>query len=1037
MNSRSSIVKLARTLGLPALAWLGVAMASAAERPIDFSRDVRPILSAKCFACHGPDENTRQAGLRLDDRAGALSPAESGTPAIVPGQPQASGLVARINATDPAEQMPPTDSGKQLTAAERELLVRWIAAGAEYRGHWSFTTPVRSEPPAVRAESWVRNPVDRFILARLEAAGLSPAPEAERVTLIRRLTLDLTGLSPTPAEVDAWLADTRPDAYEQLVERLLASPHFGERMALDWLDAARFADTHGYHIDSGRDMTRWREWVIEAFNRNLPFDEFTVDQLAGDLLPGATVEQKIASGFHRNHMINFEGGAIPEEYLNAYIVDRVNTTGTVWLGLTVGCAQCHEHKYDPISQEEYYRLYAFFNQVPERGLDGSKGNAAPLLPAPTVDEQARLDELAAQIAAAEQALAAPLADEPAAQAAWEAELAGVHQETWTPAIPESYSSQGSATLERFEDGSLLAGGANPAQDVVEVTVPLAALRLTGVRIEALPDDRIGTGGLGRSENGNFVLTGFEAELLPPGDAAPQPLAWAAAEADYSQPMYDVTGAIDSDPATGWAIFGGPADSGRTSQFYPAPPGEIAPGTRLRLRLRFESRFAQHVIGRLRIATTGLSYPRMAEQPPEHLRAVLRTPAERRFPPLAAAVAQFFREHVSPVRRQARDELAALQRARQELGESVRTVMVMEDGATPRETFVLMRGQYDKPGPAVTPGTPAFLPPWDPQLPQNRWGLARWLVDPAHPLMPRVIANRYWQLVFGIGLVKTVEDLGSQGEPPSHPELLDWLAREFVDTGWDVKRLIRLLVTSSTYRQSSRIDPEHQGVDPENRLLSRASRLRLPAELIRDQALAAGGLLDDRIGGASVSPYQPLGLWEELASRLDGANWTAQTYTQSHGRDLYRRTMYTFWKRTSPPPSLITFDAPDRETCTVRRARTNTPLQALVLMNDPTYVEAARKLAERLLREAGPGSQERVAWAMRLTLGRLPTERELAVLLRLFETQLADFQAQPERALELLAVGEAPRDEALDPAQLAAWTMVASTLFNLDEFVTRG
>jgi hypothetical protein len=768
-------------------------------RSIDFSRDIRPILSDNCFRCHGPDDKQRKAKLRLDVRAEALGHGS----VIVPGNPAKSEIIERVSSEDPQVRMPPAKAGKRLQARQIELLRQWIEGGAKWSEHWAFVKPERPALPAVQDAGWARNAVDTFVLARLERAGLRPSPEAAKTTLIRRATLDLTGLPPTPAEVDAFLADTSSTAFERVVDRLLASPRFGERMAQDWLDAARFADTHGYHIDSGRDMTRWREWVIRAFNHNLPFDRFSVEQLAGDLLPGATVEQRIASGFNRNHMINFEGGAIPEEYHAAYIVDRVNTTATVWLGLTVACAQCHDHKYDPVTQKEYYQLFAFFNNVPENGLDGSRGNAAPAIKAPSIEQQEQLDRLTAAIAEVQQQLKKQM---------------------------------------------------------------------------------------------------------------PKP------------------------------------DMGQVKTLN--------------------------------------------------------------------------------------DRLAKLQKDRADLEQHVPTTMVMQEMPSPRDTFLLVRGQYDKKGAKVRAGVPAFLPAIPKDAPANRLGLARWLIDPANPLTARVSVNRYWQMYFGTGLVKTAEDFGSQGEWPSHPELLDWLATEFQTTGWDVKRLQRLIVTSAAYRQSSAATPALLAQDPENRLLARMSRLRLSAEAIRDQALAVSGLLNGVIGGPSVSPYQPAGLWEELTARLDGKNWTAQSYVQSKGQDLYRRGMYTFWKRTAPPASLATFDAPDRETCTVRRPRTNTPLQALVLLNDPTYVEAARKLAERMMTEAGSPA-DRITLAWRLTSARRPSSAELAVLLKVFDQQLAVYQKDKPAALKLLSVGESPHNPRLDPAELAAWSMVASMILNLDEVVTRG
>lgn len=819
---------------------------------IDFNRDIRPILSNNCFKCHGPDAAERKAGLRLDLREAALQPTESGAVAIVPGTIDKSEIVRRIFATDD-EQMPPKDSNKRLTTAEKALLKDWIAGGAPWQEHWSFIAPKRAAIPAVSRGEWPKDPIDHFILARLEAEKLAPAPEADRLTLIRRLSLDVTGLPPAPADVDRFLADASPAAYEKLVERLLDSPHFGERLAQEWLDAARFADTNGYHIDNGRDMSRWREWVIASYNRNLPFDEFTIQQLAGDLLANPTLDQLIASGFNRNHMINFEGGAIPQEYHTAYIVDRVNTTSTVWLGLTVGCTQCHDHKYDPLTQKEFYQLYAFFHNVPENGLDGRTGNSEPMVKAPSPTEREKLDALARQIAAIEQELDAPVAAVDSAQSDWEKEA-------------------------------------------------LAASRLEGT--------------------------------VPP--AIREALA-------------------------------------------------ILP--------------------------------------------VVRNEQQQR------SLRRYFRERFSSALQPQFEALSRLKAEQAATDKVVPTVMVMREMPTPRDTFLLVRGQYDKRGEKVSPGVPACLPPLVEGSPGNRLGLARWLVDPAHPLTSRVIVNRFWQMLFGTGLVKTAEDFGSQGERPSHPELLDWLAVEFRESGWDVKHILRLMVTSATYRQSSAATAELLAKDPENRLLARMSRLRLPAEAIRDQALAASGLLDGRIGGPSVSPYQPPGLWEELMSREDGANWTAQVYVQSHGADLYRRTMYTFWKRTSPPPTLSTFDAPDREVCTVRRARTNTPLQALVLMNDPTYVEAARKLAERVLAQTG-STDERLKQMFRLVVAREPNARESAVLRRSLEEQIATFGADHNAAATLLSVGESPRDERLDAAELAAWATAASIILNLDEAVTR-
>jgi cytochrome c553 len=1003
---------------------------------VSFIRDIRPILANNCFACHGPDEAARKAELRLDTREGAL--AADGP--IAPGRPEESELLRRLTAADPAERMPPAEANKTLTDEQIELLRRWIASGADWDELWSFVAPSRPAQPTVGDASWSRNPIDRFVLARMEADGLRPSLPADPITLVRRVTLDLTGLPPTPEQVEAFLDDAQRDhdsAYASLVERLLESPHYGERMALEWLDAARFADTNGYHIDNGRDMTRWREWVIGAFNRNLPFDRFTIEQLAGDLLPEPTLEQQIASGFNRNHMINFEGGAIPQEYHTAYIIDRVNTTGMVWLGLSIGCAQCHDHKYDPLTQRDFYQLYAFFHNVPENGLDGNQGNAAPFIKATSPAEQQELDRLTGEIARLAGDLAAPQAALDAAQIDWETEALSAARSAWTTLEPTQMRSEGGAEMQRFDDGSILVSGTNPATDVYTIAAPLPVGPWTGVRLEALPHESFDGGGPGRSVNGNIVLTGLTVAIRSNvAEDARQPVALVAATADFSQQGYDVATAIDDDPASGWAIH---PEVGKphAARFRLERPIEAGAGAQIIVTLRFESSFGQHQLGHFRLATSAASDPLLDDPLPEPIRAILAVSATDRTAEQATTLMAHFRQHISPVGRQWHERLVALRGELAALDQRIPTAMVMQELPQPRETFVLLRGQYDKPGQRVEAAVPGSLPPLPDGVPANRLGLARWLVDPAHPLTARVIVNRYWQMYFGTGLVKTSEDFGSQGELPSHPELLDWLAREFVEGGWDVKHMQRMIVTSATYRQSSAVSAALAERDPENRLLARGPRHRLPAEFIRDQALAASGLLDRRIGGGSVSPYQPAGLWDELASRADGANWTAQTYTQSHGADLYRRTMYTFWKRTSPPPTLSAFDAPDRETCTVRRARTNTPLQALILMNDPTYVEASRHLAERVMRDGGETLDGRIELAFRLLLARSPRPAERTVLRELFQAQLAVFQADGQAAESLLSVGESPRDAALDPAELAAWTAVASVLLNLDETVTKG
>jgi len=1018
--------------------------AQAAEERLDFNRDVRKILSDKCFACHGPDEASRQGGARLDVREAALKPSESGAAAIIPEKPDDSALIKRIFSPDPDEVMPPRDSNRQLTDAEKETLKRWIAEGANYAEHWAFVSSGRPPVPATKDMQWPRNDIDRFILARLEAEGLKPSPEASRETLIRRVTFDLTGLPPTLQDIDAFLADESPDAYLKVVDRLLASPQFGERMALDWLDAARYADTHGYHIDSGRDMTKWREYVIEAFNRNKPFDQFIVEQLAGDLLPESTVEQKIASGFNRNHMINFEGGAIPEEYHAAYIVDRVNTFGTVFLGLTVGCAQCHDHKYDPISQKEYYGLYAFFHNVPEKGLDGLTGNAAPLLPLPTTEQSEKLELLRSRIAKREASLNDPNPAVDEAQAAWE-KLLTSGGPNWTAVAVAgdgrgTLSSAGGATVEPQDDGSWRLSGTNPDHDTYTVEFDGSDRPITGFRLEVLPDDSLNDKGPGRSSNGNLVLTDVKCSILGT-DGNATPVRIRSASADFSQKDFGPSKSIDDDPKSGWAIY---PQVGQPHSLVLAFEEPLQATGRVQLVFDFQSPFAQHQPGRIRVSLTDSTAVHSLASIPRPPRQFLEKPEARRTDADRQAIRDYFRSEVSSEFKAIGRELAKMREELAQLEKSIPTVMVMAEMSEPRDTFVLMRGEYDKKGEKVAAMTPAVLPPLPEGLPANRLGLARWVTSPEHPLTPRVTVNRYWQMFFGTGLVSTPDDFGSQGAKPTHPELLDWLAWEFTHgstsiparSAWDIKALIREIVTSATYRQTSALTSDLLAKDPANILLARGPRFRLQAEFIRDQALSVSRLLSDRIGGESVSPYQPAGLWEELMSREDGDRFSAQKYVQSTGADLYRRTMYTFWKRTCPPPTLATFDAPDREICTVRRARTNTPLQALVLLNDPTYVEASRKLAERVLTEGGESPDSKIDFLFRLATARRPTDREHAILMALLRDQERKYREDSKAAEQLLNVGESALNSKLPKDQLAAWTTMASAVLNLDEAVTR-
>jgi hypothetical protein len=1014
------------------LAWAAVlpalmsATVAADPARLDFNRDVRPILAEHCLNCHGLDDRTRKGGLRLDRAEDALKGGKSGHPAIVPGKAAESELVKRLRTTDPDDRMPPEEKGVPLTDAQRATLERWVAEGGEYRPHWAFIKPEPQPVPAVKKEGWARSPLDSFVLARMEREGLEPRPEADRATLIRRLSLDLTGLPPRPEEIDAFVADPAPNAYEQLVDRLLASARYGERMAVDWLDAARYADTHGYHIDSARDMTAWRDGVIRAFNDNQRYDQFTVDQIAGDLVPGATEAQKVASGFNRNHMINYEGGAIPEEYHTAYIVDRINTTSTVWLGLTVACAQCHDHKYDPITTRDYYGMYAIFNGVPENGLDGRNGNAVPVVRLPKAEQAAETERLAAILRTAEARIANPPPEVRDAQREWERSLAKAGA-AWSIARLAKAESSAGARIEEQKDGSWFVPlPAAPREDYV-LTLASIDAPVTGVRIEALPDDRLPSKGPGRFDNGNVVL----GEVV--ATSGGRSLAWKSASASHSQDGYPVAKAIDGDLATGWAIL--PRAGKASSAVFALSEPVTAGAAPLVVTLRFSPAFDRHSLGRFRVSATSESNPQDAADVPEPIRAIARVEPSARTAEQEKEIARHYHEQVSPVMRRLREEVASAKKARDDHDRAIPTSMVMAEMTKPRDTFVLVRGQYDKKGEKVGRTLLSALPGLPGGGEADRLALARWLVSPEQPLTARVTVNRFWQMLFGNGLVKTAENFGTQGDLPSHPELLDWLALELVRTGWDVKGFLKMVVTSATYRQDSRAPRSIYERDPENRLLARGPRVRLQAEFLRDLALSASGLLDDRIGGAPVFPYQPAGLWEELMSREDNDAFTAQKYVPSKGRDLYRRTMYTFIKRTSPHPSLSNFDAPDRQVCSVRRPRTNTPLQALALMNDPTYVEASRHLASRMV-EAAKSDEERVASGFRRVVGRTPTKREIEVLLRLHREQVAVFRQDVAAARRLLSVGDSAPTSG-DAAEMAAWAVVAGAILNLDEAVTKG
>jgi hypothetical protein len=1024
------------------------------DAAIEFNRDIRPILADHCFHCHGPDAAKRKANLRLDSEESAMAERDGRHP-IVPGRPDQSELIRRITAKDRQERMPPATSARQLTDRQIDLLRRWIEQGAKWQKHWSLIPPQRPVPPIVKHSQWVRNAIDSFVLDRLEREGLSPSTVADKTTLIRRVTLDLTGLPPTPAEVDAFLADASPDAYEKVVDRLLTSPCYGERMAIRWLDAARYADTNGYQSDGERFMWRWRDWVIDAFNKNMPFDQFTVEQLAGDLLPNATLDQRIATGFNRNHRGNGEGGVIPEEYAVEYVVDRVDTTATVWLGLTMGCARCHEHKYDPIAQKEFYQVFAFFNNVPERGKAIKFGNSPPHIPAPTPQQQEQLKALEERLAAAESAYAHLGKELETAQAKWEKSLDEKQTIQWWPSNSLAGHFPFDGALENRADPAKSVTGqdGSPQFALGRLSQALACdgkryldagdigdfgfydsfscaawIRMDeicgGTILSRMVDTPEGEGYSLSLEEGRIhvrLVKRWLDDALRVATKSPLPTrGWHHVLMTYdgTRVAKGIRVYVDGEPSEMTVLL-----DDLNQSFQAKEPFRIGAG-------RGPDHRFHGLISDVRLYGDALSADEAAIlATPESVNEIAAVPTVQRTRGQALKLQAYFLEKEAPVTiRQAHQRLLKLRQQHDRFVKSIPTTMVMAELPTPRDSYVLIRGVYDRHGEKVTPEVPKSLGTLPAGVPHNRLGFARWLVDPANPLTARVTVNRFWQMYFGTGLVKTVEDLGTQGEWPSHPELLDWLATEFIHSGWNVKALQKLIVTSATYRQSSKITPAHFQKDPENRLLARAPRLRWPAETIRDQALAASGLLVERLGGPSVKPYQAQGLIRELTGGED--------YVQDHGESLYRRSLYTFWKRTIAPPAMLTFDAAGRESCVVRETRTNTPLQALTLMNDVAFVEAARVLAERVLREGGETAEGRLGLAFRLATARQPKPSELGILAKTLSTCLANFRTDPKAAERLVGAGEARRDESIDVCELAAYAAVCAMILNLDEAITK-
>jgi Protein of unknown function (DUF1553)/Protein of unknown function (DUF1549)/Planctomycete cytochrome C len=1168
----------------------------AAQPQILFNRNIRPILSNNCFKCHGPDSAAREADLRLDSRQGATALTEDGLAAIVPGDAAASELIRRITASDPDDRMPPAETKKELTNEEIALLRRWIDEGAKWQDHWAFIPPTEPTLPVVQLTDWPINTIDTFVLARMEREGLSPSPIADRATLIRRLTFTLTGLPPTLEEIDAFQRDTAPGAYERVVDRLLASEHFGERMANDWLDAARYADTNGYHHDDFRTMWPWRDWVIQSFNDNKPYDVFTTEQLAGDLLENPTRDQIIATGFSRNHGISDEGGAIDAEYLVEYAADRVATTSTVFLGLTMECARCHDHKFDPISQEDYYSLFAFFNSVEEQGVparDPARSFAySPTITAPSPEQEQSLESTTKEIEALRAQRDAPDSSEAQAQAQWEQARRTEHKINWSLPEPVAATSSEGSDIAFLDDRSFKVTGKDPDTDIHTITLKTNETNLRLLRLDVFAEAENGNGSAGRAVHGNAVLSGIDLQvqsLTDPTQA--QTITFTDAWANHEQPNgdFDIHNIVGQPTGEGWAINGHNVKGDRVALFVADQPFGYPGGSQLTVRLHYESRYTKHVIGRARIGVSPADdaiaeslplitrdwfrvgpfesktadeafdtafgpestayiapdqpikdtdkrwrhapdvkdaqvFPLTGERRAFYFGRTYFTPVARtlnaslgsddairvylngnellanntrrgaapdqdtvalnlaagentvvikivndggpagfyfkatdtqpdapiEIEPLALidptlrsdslneALAFAYRFNKSPVYRALTEQIDALSAQRAAIEKAIPVTMVMKERPEPKQTYVLMRGSYLAPDEnrPVDRVAPPAIAPWPDNAPPNRLGLAQWIVSPDNPLTARVAVNRFWQTIFGTGIVKTSENFGSQSEWPSHPDLLDHLAITFIDSGWNTKALIKSYVMSATFRQSSNLTPTLIERDPENRLLARGPRKRLSAEMIRDQALAAAGLLQPNVGGPPVKPYQPPGLWAERA--IPSSN--TKTFVPDTGDKLYRRSMYTFWKRSAPPPQMATFDAPEREFCVVRRGVTNTPLQALILMNDETYIEASRVLAARVIYDAKPTNNQspdeaRIDMMFRLVTARHPSPKESAILLEALNNHKARYLQDESAATALLSYGQAPNPTEIPPAQLAAYTMLASSILNLHETIT--
>jgi hypothetical protein len=1011
---------------------------------VSFQRQIRGILSDKCFACHGPDEEDRQADLRLDDETSAMSKLDSGATAVVPGDPAASELIVRILTDDADLKMPPADSGKQLSDGEIELLKRWVSEGASWGSHWAFVPVQRPEPPTTGDQTDVVNDIDRFVRAQLPQAGLTHNPPADRVSLIRRVTFDLTGLPPSPEEVAAFVNDASPDAYEKLVDRLLASPRYGEHMARYWLDAARYGDTHGLHLDNYREMWAYRDWVINAFNNNKPFDQFTIEQLAGDLLDEPTEDQLVATGFNRCHVTTSEGGSIAEEVHVRNVVDRVVTTGTVFMGLTLDCCRCHNHKFDPVTMKDFYSLYAYFNSIDGPPLDGNKKDHAPVIKVLTAEQKQQIAELQQQ----QQQL----------QTDTDAYLASIeYTEPEQPREPENTEPTEFVWLEDAVPAGASAQGTTPWQ-FAKAPAPVYSGETSSTRTAT---------GLSQHffDNAGQPITIAEGDQLfcyvhldPANPPKQIMLQWN--DGTWNHRAYWGENLID------WGTSDSPSrrrmgDLPNAGEWVRLQVKAADVGLKAGASLKgwaftqFDGTVYWDKAGILSTADQQPLYDsivlwerdqRTAKGMtlPRDVQAVLMKSPSERSAAESQRLLQHFLQHAYTASREQMDGFQAkkneLEKQIADIRNNAATTLIFKEAKQPKPAYVLNRGEYDQKRDEVPRAVPAVLPPLPQGVPNNRLGLAHWLTDSQHPLMSRVTINRFWQRFFGTGLVKTSEDFGSQGSAPSHPELLDWLCAEFMNPqvpgaghNWDTKHIMKLMVMSATYRQSAHFDSQTAGSDPDNRLLARGPRFRLDAEMLRDQALFVSGLLVEKVGGPSVKPPQPDGLW--FAVGYSGSNTVRFKQDEGHEK-VHRRTLYTFIKRTAPPPQMSTFDAPSRESCVVRRERTNSPMQALMMMNDPQYVEAARALAERGLAHSAASPQERAAWMLQLCIQRTPTAKEVDGLADDYQVWRDDYAADPEAARKLISVGEVPAPDKYRPEELAAWTMVANVILNLDEVINK-